>query len=99
MPLFVVFEISQELGPGITNSVYPQELYPTEIRSTAQGFGTTISRIGALFGIFVFGFVWDAYGISTGMIFLAGISAMGLVVTLWLGKETAGKSLEELNKP
>ena len=97
--LFVVFEISQELGPGITNSVYPQELYPTEIRSTAQGFGTTISRVGALFGIFAFGFVWDAYGISIGMIFLAGISAMGLVVTLWLGKETAGKSLEELNKP
>ena len=78
--------------------MYPQELYPTEIRSTAQGFGTTISRVGALFGIFIFAFVSGAYGISTGMIFLAVISAVGLVVTLWLGKETAGKSLEELNK-
>jgi len=96
--LFVVFEISQELGPGITNSIYPQELYSTEIRSTAQGFGTTVSRVGALFGIFVFAFVSGAYGITTGMIFLAIISAVGLVVTLWLGKETAGKSLEELNK-
>lgn len=97
--LFVVFEISQELGPGITNSVYPQELYPTEIRSTAQGFGTTVSRVGALFGIFVFAFIAGAYGISAGMIFLAVISAMGLVVTIWLGNETAGKSLEELNRP
>ncbi|MCW6169098.1 MAG: sugar porter family MFS transporter [Thermoplasmatales archaeon] len=96
--LFVVFEISQELGPGITNSVYPQELYPTEIRSTAQGFGTTISRVGALFGIFVFAFVSDAYGISIGLILLAIISAVGLIVTLSLGKETAGKSLEELSE-
>lgn len=95
--LFVVFEISQELGPGITNSIYPQELYATDIRSTAQGFGTTISRVGALFGIFAFSFVWDVYGISTGMIFLAVISAIGLAVTIWLGKETAGKSLEELS--
>ena len=97
--LFVLFEISQEVGPGITNSIYPQELYPTEIRSTAQGFGTTISRVGALFGIFIFAFVLDAYGISIGMIFLAAISAIGLTVTLWLGKETAGKSLEELSRP
>lgn len=96
--LFVVFEISQELGPGITNSIYPQELYATDIRSTAQGFGTTISRVGALFGIFAFSFVWDAYGIGTGMIFLAMISAIGLAVTIWLGKETAGKSLEELSE-
>ncbi len=95
--LFVVFEISQELGPGITNSIYPQELYATDIRSTAQGFGTTISRVGALFGIFAFSFVWDAYGIGTGMIFLAVISAIGLAVTIWLGNETAGKSLEELS--
>ncbi len=97
--LFVVFEISQELGPGITNSIFPQELYPTEIRSTAQGFGTTISRVGALFGIFAFAFIAGAYGNSIGMIFLVAISAMGLVVTIFLGKETAGKSLEELNKP
>ena len=96
--LFVVFEITEELGPGIISSVYPQELYPTEIRSTAQGFGTTISRVGALFGIFSFALVSALYGISGGLIFLAGISGVGLIVTLLLGKETARKSLEELNK-
>jgi putative MFS transporter len=95
--LFIVFEISQELGPGITNSIYPQELYATDIRSTAQGFGTTVSRVGALFGIFTFAYVWDVYRIGAGMIFLAVVSSMGLIVTLWLGKETTGKSLEELS--
>lgn len=97
IPLFVIFEISQELGPGITSSVYPQELFPTEIRSTAQGFGTSISRVGALFGIFVFAIVNDAYGIGPGLVFLAVISAVGMVFTIWLGKETAGRTLEELN--
>ena len=96
--LFVVFEITEELGPGIISSIYPQELYPTEIRSTAQGFGTTISRVGALFGIFAFAFISTSYGIGGGLIFLAGISGIGLVVTLLLGKETARKSLEELNE-
>ncbi len=96
--LFVVFEIAEELGPGIISSVYPQELYPTEIRSTAQGFGTTISRVGALFGIFTFALVSALYGIGGGLIFLAAISGMGLIVTLVLGKETAKKSLEDLNK-
>ena len=96
--LFVVFEITEELGPGIISSIYPQELYPTEIRSTAQGFGTTISRVGALFGIFAFAFISTSYGIGGGLIFLAGISAVGLIVTLLLGKETARKSLEELNE-
>jgi putative MFS transporter len=96
--LFVVFEITEELGPGIISSIYPQELYPTEIRSTAQGFGTTISRVGALFGIFAFAFISTSYGIGGGLIFLAGISGIGLIVTLLLGKETARKSLEELNE-
>ena len=96
--LFVIFEIAEELGPGIISSVYPQELYPTEIRSTAQGFGTTISRVGALFGIFSFAFIAALYGVGGGLIFLAGISGVGLIVTLLLGKETARKSLEELNK-
>lgn len=94
--LLIIFEISQEFGPGITNSIYPQELFPTDIRATAQGYGTTISRIGAVVGIFGFSFVADSYGFSGGMILLAAVSAIGLLVTLVLGVETKGISLEEI---
>ena len=97
VPLFVIFEISQELGPGITSSIYPQELYPTEIRSTAQGFATTVSRIGALAGIFSFAIVKDIYGLAIALVFLGLLSALGVVITLLLGKETKGKSLEDLS--
>jgi putative MFS transporter len=96
--LFIGFEVMQELGPGITNSIYPQELYPTSIRATAQGFGTTISRVGAVIGIFTFGFIVAPYGYGVGMIFLAGLSIIGLIVTLIFGTETKGKSLESLTE-
>lgn len=94
--LFVAFEISQEFGPGITNSIYPQELYPTSVRATAQGFGTTISRIGAVVGIFTFGFIAGPHGYGIGMLFLAFLSCLGVAATLLLGIETKGKSLESL---
>ncbi len=96
--LLIIFEISQEFGPGITNSIYPQELFPTSIRATAQGYGTTISRIGALFGIFGFSLVQSFSGISGGMIFLGVISAVGLIITVVKGVETKGISLEEIGK-
>lgn len=96
--LLVIFEISQEFGPGITNSIYPQELFPTDVRATAQGYGTTISRIGAVFGIFAFSYVAGFSGFSGGMVLLAAISAVGLLVTIVLGVETRGISLEDIKR-
>lgn len=97
--LFILFEISQEFGPGITNSIYPQELYPTSVRASAQGFGTTVSRIGAIVGISMFSLVSIPYGIAAGLLLLSLLSLAGLIITLILGIETKGKSLEELTGP
>lgn len=94
-----VFEIIQEFGPGITNSVYPQELFPTNIRATAQGFGTTMSRIGAIMGIFLFSAISQPLGYAAGMVFLSLVSLIGLVVTVSLGIETKGRSLENITAP
>lgn len=97
--LFIAFEISQEFGPGITNAIYPQELFPTNIRATAQGYGTTISRVGAVFGIFAFSAVSGPFGYTGGMVLLAAISAMGLIATIRYGVETRGRSLDNLESP
>lgn len=96
--LFILFEISQEFGPGITNSIYPQELYPTSIRATAQGFGTTVSRLGAIAGLVIYSAFAIPFGISAGLLLLAVLSLLGLILTLALGIETKGKSLEELTE-
>ena len=93
--LIILFEISEEFGPGITNSIYPQELFPTGVRATAQGLGTTVSRIGALVGIFAFSFASVSFGFPMVMLMLAIISIAGLLITIAYGPETMRKSLEE----
>ncbi|MDO4664594.1 MAG: MFS transporter [Actinomycetaceae bacterium] len=37
------------LGPGVLNMVYPNELFPTRMRASGVGFAGSISRIGAIF--------------------------------------------------
>ncbi len=93
--MVILLEISEELGPGITTAIYPQELYPTEIRATAQGFGTTVSRIGALVGIGLYILIAIPFGNGGGLIFLTILSIIGLLAVIFMGKETMNKSLEE----
>lgn len=96
--IIVFFEILEEFGPGITSLVYPQELFPTSLRSTAQGLGTTVSRIGALVGIFSFSYFSSIYGYGGGLIFLAGLSLIALIFTLAFKIEPKGKTLENLTE-
>ena len=96
--LFLVFYITEAIGPGATDFVYPVELFPTEDRATAQGFGTSVSRIGAILGITTFPFIVSDYGFSTSLFFFTTLSLIGLLATIFLGIETKGKSLEEINR-
>ncbi len=96
--LFLIFYITEAIGPGSTDFVYPVELFPTEDRATAQGFGTSVSRIGAILGITTFPFIVSAYGFSTSLFFFTGLSLIGLLATVFLGLETKGKTLEEINR-
>lgn len=96
--LFLVFYITESIGPGSTDFVYPIELFPTEDRSTAQGFGTSVSRIGAILGITTFPFIVTAYGFSTSLFFFMALAIIGLLATIFLGTETKGKTLEEINE-
>ena len=95
--IFVLFEISEEFGPGITSTIYPQELFPTSIRATAQGLGTTISRIGALVGIFSFSLIAEIHGSGVGLLYLAILSLVGIFATIVYRVEPMGKSLEEVS--
>ncbi|MCL4438387.1 MAG: sugar porter family MFS transporter [Candidatus Thermoplasmatota archaeon] len=96
--MFIVFEVTQTIGPGGTDFVYPQEIYPTSIRATGQGFGTSVSRIGAILGLTAFPALVAFSGLGAGLMFFFAFSVIGLVVTLVLGVETKGKSLEELTR-
>lgn len=93
--MFLMFEVTQAVGPGSTNFVYPLELFPTTERATAQGLGTSVSRIGAILGITTFPFIVSSFGISSSLMFFAAFSVIGLLTTIFLGVETKGKTLEQ----
>ncbi|RKT77975.1 putative MFS transporter [Terracoccus luteus] len=97
VPVLVVFAAvcAFALLSGASNFlevVYPNELFPTEVRATAVGIGTSVSRIGAAVAVYLMPFALDR-GISWVLLAGAAISAVGLVVTLAWGVETAGETL------
>ena len=95
--MFIVFEVTQTMGPGGTDFIYPQEIFPTSIRATGQGFGTSVSRIGAILGLTAFPALVAIAGLGAGLLFFFVFSVIGLLATLILGVETKGRTLEEIN--
>ncbi len=96
--MYILFEITQSWGMGSTDFVYGQELFPTSIRATGQGWGTSISRIGAILGLTTFPTIVALYGLGYGLLFFAIAALLGLLLTIFLAPETMGKSLEELTR-
>ncbi|SFC90916.1 MFS transporter, putative metabolite transport protein [Bacillus sp. OV322] len=95
--LFSLAVLFANMGGGILNFVYPTELFPTEIRASASGLATGISRIGSIMGILVFPNLVASWGNSKALWFFAVISLLGLIISAILAPETKGKNLEELN--
>jgi putative MFS transporter len=79
-------------GSSFLEVVYPNELFPTEVRATAVGVGTTVSRIGAAAGTYLMPFALER---SKSLPLLVGavVSVVGLLVTLAWATETRGRSL------
>lgn len=82
-------------GPSVLDWVYPNELFPTEIRATAVGLGTSISRIGAAVGTFGVPYSIRYLGIENTMLAGAFITFLGLLVAIAWAPETKGMSLAE----
>ncbi|MCL4376166.1 MFS transporter [Candidatus Parvarchaeota archaeon] len=96
--MYILFELTQSWGMGSTDFVYGQELFPTTIRATGQGWGTSISRIGAILGLTTFPTIVALYGLGAGLLFFAVAGLIGLLLTIFLAPETKDKSLEELTE-
>jgi putative MFS transporter len=75
--------------------VYPSELFPTEVRATALGFATGVSRIGAAIGTFLVPMILQRLGVSALMLIFGGICALGGLISYAFAPETKGLSLAE----
>jgi putative MFS transporter len=82
-------------GPSILEWIYPNELFPTEVRATAVGLCTGISRIGAAVGTFATPWALTNLGLSATMYIATGIAVVGAVVSYFMAPETKGKDLSQ----
>lgn len=97
-PLFIALAIFA-LASGASSFlevVYPNELFPTEIRATAVGFGTAISRVGSAASTYLMPAAIISFGAAGSLLIGAGISLVGLVATLVLAPETANRALHDI---
>jgi MFS transporter, putative metabolite transport protein len=82
-------------GAQIMQWVYPNELFPTEIRGSAVGLASSLSRIGAAIGTFLVPMALNDLGIGVTMLIAAGVTFVGLIFTIMWAPETRGMSLTE----
>ena len=75
-------------GTQILQFVYPNELFPTEIRASAVGLASSLSRIGAAIGTYLVPMSLDSLGIGNTMIIAAVITFIGAIVSYKMAPET-----------
>ncbi|WP_308124929.1 MFS transporter [Streptomyces sp. NEAU-YJ-81] len=90
--LFVVFNLAEAAGSGL-QFVYPNELFPTDLRGTGMGIATALSRLGSAAGTFLLPVTTDHWGTSTALYIAAGIGALGFAVSWRMAPETRRLSL------
>lgn len=91
---FSIYAIASGIPNDLT-TIYPSELFPTEIRAFGVGVSTAISRIGAFLGTFALPSVLAMFGVGATMLIMAGITVLGLALSVALAPETKGQSLAE----
>jgi MFS transporter, putative metabolite transport protein len=92
--LFLVFSFVNAMN-GVLTSVYPGEVFPTEVRGIGTGFAAAVSRLGAAAGTFLLPVGIASLGIAPVLLVLAAVVASGAIVSQLWAPETKGKSLSE----
>lgn len=82
-------------GPGNLQWLYPNELFPTDIRASATGAAMAFSRIGTVISTYVLPSFLATHGTRATMIAGAAISGLGLLVAVLAAPETRGLTLNE----
>ncbi len=81
---------------------YTPEVYPTIARGSGTGWAAAFGRIGAFIAPLVVPVIYSTYGEQSGYGYIfalltAVFAIVAVVVAIW-GKETMGKSLEEISE-
>ncbi|MHB8254722.1 MAG: MFS transporter [Acidiferrobacter sp.] len=91
-----VYSFGTGIGPGVTAMALSVEIFPTELRASAGGIATAVSRLGAALSAVVFPRLEAAWGLTTVLIIMGAIALVGAWVTHVYPIEPAGLSLEAM---
>jgi len=81
--------------PSALDWIYPNELFPTNVRASAVGVVTAISRIGAAIGTFALPYSLHTIGIGNTMLVSTLLTFLGLMVCVVWAPETKDLTLKE----
>ena len=84
---FIVFNLLMNAGPNSTTFTLAPILFPTQLRATASGFAAGVAKIGATLGVFVLPILKSKFGVPAVLGMMAGVSLLGLTVTLIFGRQ------------
>ncbi len=100
LPFLIIYGISYfftEFGPNVTTFVYPAEIFPVMIRSSAHGIAAALGKIGAFIGAFAFPYLLTTVHLPGAMAVSAITSLLGLLLTLLTLPEPNQRSLEDIS--
>jgi MFS transporter, putative metabolite transport protein len=94
---FAIFALVLAASTNL-QSVYPGELFPTDLRATGVGVATAISRIGACLGTFLLPITIDQFGVQASLYGLAAVLVLGFVLTRAWAPETQDLALADASR-
>lgn len=96
-PLFVFLQFFFNFGANATTFIYPVEVFPTAVRSTAHGFSAACGKCGAILASLLFSYLADPKRIGTQNVFwiFFAISVLGVIVTFVFLPETKNLDPDE----
>jgi MFS family permease len=93
--LFGVSYFFTEFGPNMTTFVLPGEVFPTSIRGMGDGISAAGGKVGAFIGALLVPTLLKTIHLSGVMGLMAGVSLIGILLTLVAIPEPKGLTLEE----
>ncbi len=86
------------MGPNTTTFVLPSEVFPTKFRASGHGISAASGKVGAAIATFFFSTIVLSYGLPFMLDILALASFAGLLISLALTPESAGRTLEDVSR-
>ena len=96
--LFGATYFFSEFGPNTTTFVYPAEIFPVRVRTTAHGIASAAGKIGAFAGTYALTALLPHIGLGDTSVIVAVVALLGAIVTIIMLPEPKGSSLEDMSE-